>query len=273
MLKIDDAPVTVVIPCFCCTRTIQRALDSVVQQTHRPAEVILVDDASRDNTLDMLWRIQKQYLGWIKVISLEENAGAGSARNVGWSAATQPYIAFLDADDAWHPNKIEIQYGYMSANPELILCGHKHKVLKELNMCADWKLGPIRATPVHKWLLLLSNRFVTPSVMVKSDIHQRFIDGRRHMEDHLLWLEIVCDGRRVEMLSIDLAATYKMSYGVGGLSADIWKMEQSELENYRVLRERGHLSLISSYSLMLFSILKFSRRLFIVFIWWVLNKK
>lgn len=273
MPKIVEVPVSVVIPCFCCNLTIQRAVDSVAQQSHRPAEVILVDDASGDDTLGMLYKIQNEYFGWIKVISLKENVGAGSARNVGWSAATQPYIAFLDADDTWHPSKIEIQYGYMSARPDLVLCGHGYKVLKEPDMRADWKLDSLTASPVHKWPLLFANRFVTPSVMVQAAIQQRFINGRRHMEDHLLWLEIVCDGSRVERLDIDLAATYKMSYGMGGLSASIWKMEQSDLENYCVLRARGNLTLLSSYALMAFSLLKFLRRLVKVAIWRILYRK
>jgi hypothetical protein len=93
------------------------------------------------------------------------------------------------------------------------------------------------------------------------------------MEDHLLWLEIVCHGSRVDRLDIDLAATYKMSYGMGGLSANLWKMQQSDLENYRVLRARGNLSLLSSYALITFSLLKFFRRLVKVAIWRILHKK
>lgn len=90
---IDEIPVTVVIPCFCCASTIKRAVDSVAQQTQKPAEVILVDDASGDNTLEVLHKIANQYSGWVKVIGLINNQGAANARNVGWDAAAQPYIA------------------------------------------------------------------------------------------------------------------------------------------------------------------------------------
>ncbi len=116
MMK-SKAPVSVIIPCFCCTSTIGRAVESILSQTLLPAELILVDDCSNDGglTIAKLKQIQDQYQSEIKIMVLEmkRNDGPGSSRNLGWSIATQPYIAFLDADDSWHSKKIEIQYGWM----------------------------------------------------------------------------------------------------------------------------------------------------------------
>ena len=98
-----------VVPCYRCAATIERAIASVAAQTQRPQEVILVDDASGDETLQQLYSLQSQYGEWIKVVALTTNVGAASARNAGWNVATQPYIAFLDSDDAWHPQKVAIQ--------------------------------------------------------------------------------------------------------------------------------------------------------------------
>jgi len=114
------APVSVVIPCYRCGATIKRAVDSVAAQTLRPAEVILIEDGSGDNTLEQLYRVQGEHpKDWIKIIALEKNSGPSFARNTGWDAATQPYIAFLDADDSWHPQKTEIQYQWMAAHPKV----------------------------------------------------------------------------------------------------------------------------------------------------------
>src|SRR5438309_8195778 len=107
------APVSVIIPCYRCAATIERAMLSVAEQSVRPAEAILIDDASGDNTFAVMEKIRNKYGDWIRIVALPMNQGAAAARNAGWHAATQPYIAFLDADDAWHPRKIEIQYGYM----------------------------------------------------------------------------------------------------------------------------------------------------------------
>lgn len=265
--EVAYAPVSVVIPCFRCATTIGRALASVVQQSKVPAEVILVDDASGDETWAALTALANAYPGWVKLLPLEVNQGAAAARNAGWEAATQEYIAFLDADDAWHSKKIEIQYEYMKSHPEVLLCAHGHRVLDGEDIALDWELPNGVAARIHKWQLLLASKFVTPSVMVRRDIKQRFCSGRRYMEDRLLWLEVVCDGGRIDKLDIDLAATYKKPYGSGGLSSNLWEMTKSDVDNYRLLRARGSLSLLAAYALMIFSLLKFLRRLVKVILW------
>ncbi len=128
----EQAAVSVIIPCFRCAKTIERAIASVAAQTVLPAEVILVDDASGDGTRLLLSELKSHYAtGWVKLVLLDQNVGAGSARNAGWAAASQPLIAFLDADDAWHFRKIEIQHAYMAANPDVALCGHGFRLLKQ----------------------------------------------------------------------------------------------------------------------------------------------
>jgi glycosyltransferase involved in cell wall biosynthesis len=256
------APVSVVIPCFCCSRTIGRAVNSVAQQSRIPAELILVDDASNDDTWIVLVGLERNYPGWIKLLRLEKNQGAANARNAGWSAASQPYIAFLDSDDAWHPRKIDIQYDYMQANPDVVLCGHGHRILSQSSL-PDWKVAPGTVQRIGKWNLILSNRFVTPSAMVRFDIGQRFIEKQRYMEDHMLWLEIICNGGHVVKMATELTAIYKGSFGVSGLSSKIWLMELADLGNYyRLYRQR----FINGYQFLIlgvYSLLKYSRRIFI----------
>ncbi|RMG23518.1 MAG: glycosyltransferase family 2 protein, partial [Methanobacteriota archaeon] len=106
--------VTAIVPCYCCSDTIERAFYSVVNQTVLPKEVILVDDASPDHgrTLSILHGLKQKFNETldIRILAFEKNQGPASARNAGWEAATQPFIAFLDADDSWHPRKLEVQY-------------------------------------------------------------------------------------------------------------------------------------------------------------------
>jgi glycosyltransferase involved in cell wall biosynthesis len=260
---IDKAPVSVVIPCYRCAGTIERAIASVAAQTLRPAEVILVDDASGDETREVLTKISQLFdPGWIKLIFLDQNVGAGSARNAGWAAASQPLIAFLDADDAWHSRKIEIQYGYMAEAPDVVLCGHEYRVVKG-NLLPCWSVTPNAARAVSKLIMLLSNRFVTPSVMIRRDVAYRFTPGQRYIDDHMLWLQIICSGARVMKLPVELAAIYKDLYGVSGLSSRVWLMERSELGNYRRLHQEGCISRPQLTALLAYSLLKFVRRLVI----------
>ena len=79
-----EAAVSVVIPCFRCAATVGRAVESVASQTLRPAEVVLVDDCSTDDTGLELGRLQRHYgAAWIKILKLARNVGPGGARNAG----------------------------------------------------------------------------------------------------------------------------------------------------------------------------------------------
>lgn len=254
------AAVSVVIPCYRCAKTIGRTFTSVASQTIKPAEIILVDDASGDETLETLQQLAQANPGWVKVLSLSANQGAANARNAGWDAASQPFIAFLDADDAWHAKKIEIQYSCMEANPDVVLSGHAHKILGEKMANLDWDVSEWRADAVSKKALLFSNRFITPSVMIRRDIPFRFAVGRRHMEDHLLWLEVACGGLSIAKLNVELAAIFKPSFGSSGLSEQLWAMELGDLGNYRHLYDQGHLKFPQWLGLSLFSLIKFARR-------------
>lgn len=266
MQQCDYAPVSVVIPCFRCASTIKRAIDSIVQQSVIPTEVILVDDASGDETWMVLTELEQTYPGWVRVLPLTENRGAASARNAGWNLASQSYIAFLDADDAWHPRKIEFQLAYMDANPDVALSGHGHRFMSK-NLLPDWNVNKSDSWVISKLSLLFSNKIVTPSIMVRRNVPYRFLAGRRYMEDQLLLLEMVFDGVRIDKVNIDLVATYKRSYGVGGLSANLWRMERYELGNYHYFYIGKKLSLIFYFGLILFSLLKFLRRVFISAFW------
>lgn len=261
------APVSVVVPCFRCAGTLRRAVESVALQTVRPAELILVDDASGDSTGALLVALQAQHGAWIKLLSLSVNGGAASARNAGWQMATQTYVAFLDSDDAWHPRKIEIQVAYMQSHPEVTLSGHLSRQLpaEGADESPWWPIVHEGAAErVCLAGLLLRHAFVTPSVMLRRDIAMRFADGLRHMEDHRLWLDIVSAELTAVKLMVELVAIYKPAYGASGLSADMWRMEIAELANYRYIHSKGKISSMQRYLLQAYSLVKYVRRLLIV---------
>lgn len=254
-------PVTVVIPCYRCAGTIRRAIASVLRQTVRPTQVILVDDSSRDDTLETLHAVRAE-LGpdWVQVIALAENRGPSAARNAGWDAATTRYVAFLDADDAWHPEKLERQYRFMAAHPDIALSGHAARRLT----AEEPHDGPVSDdgySRIGRSALLLSNRFITPSVMVRRELPVRFNPDRRHMEDHLLWMQIACEGLGIARLNAELAYTFKAPFGDAGLSGETLAMELGELANYRQLYGERLISLPMVTGLMAFSGLKYARRL------------
>ena len=259
------APVSVVIPCYRCLQTIERAVHSVLLQTQKPLELILVDDYSADGSIELLYQLQSSYPEIIRVIALEQNLGVANARNQGWQMAAQPYIAFLDADDAWHPKKIALQYAYMSTHPEVVLSGHESKVLAAVDSIPNWDIDPkITTQSISKTQLLLSNPFVTPSVMLKREIRERFNHNQRHMEDHFLWLEVASNLGAISKLMVPLVATYKRPYGESGLSSQLWSMQAGDLSNYWSLFKRNKIHTVQWVALSIFSCLKFIRRILIL---------
>ncbi|MHB1085897.1 MAG: glycosyltransferase family 2 protein [Thiobacillus sp.] len=259
-----SAPVSVVIPAYCARATILAAIESVAAQTLRPQEVIVVDDGSGDETANEVKALAQNYAdGWLQVLVLEKNAGAASARNAGWDRASGEFIAFLDADDAWHPCKIEYQFEYLRDHPDVTLCGHAFRFDNEDGDTAEsiQEHMPEAISPLR---LILKNPFVTPSVMLRADIPLRFQTGKRHMEDHLLWMEIAMSGYKVVRLAAPLAVIRKAQFGEGGLSADLWAMERGDLHNYWHLHRTGRIGLMSTVLLWVASLLKYGRRLVIV---------
>jgi glycosyltransferase involved in cell wall biosynthesis len=118
--------VTVVIPCYNCASTLGRTLMSVIEQTVLPEKVILINDASIDATQEVIKLFQAQYGNdWLMLVELDQNHGPAYARNQGIKEAKSDYVAFLDADDSWHPRKLEIQYAWMRLHPEVALTGHR----------------------------------------------------------------------------------------------------------------------------------------------------
>jgi glycosyltransferase involved in cell wall biosynthesis len=105
--------VSVVIPLFDGERFLAAALDSVLAQTHRPMEIIVVDDGSRDRGAE----IARSYAG-VQVVT-QDNAGTAAARNAGIARAHGDLIAFLDQDDVWAPEKLDLQARRMAADPAL----------------------------------------------------------------------------------------------------------------------------------------------------------
>lgn len=258
------ALVSVVIPCFRCVSTVSRAIKSVIAQTMPPAEIILIDDCSGDGTLDLLYQWQAHHPELIKVVALDQNFGVSYARNMGWKSAKQSYIAFLDSDDAWHCKKIEIQYAYMHTHPEIELSGHEFRILLPQDGLPAWNINvECDVISVSKIDLLLSNPFITPSVMVRRDVASRFIENRRHMEDHMLWMKILFDGAKVVKLNAPLAATYKKSFGEAGLSSQLFMMQMGDLDNYKNLLKMKRINSFQWVLLCAYSWCKFVRRLII----------
>ncbi|MFL0492462.1 MULTISPECIES: glycosyltransferase family 2 protein [unclassified Bacillus (in: firmicutes)] len=107
--------VSVIIPLYNAEKYIEETMESILNQTYKNIEIVVVDDGSKDHSASIVKNIEKKYPEQIKYI-LQENQGVSVARNTGIENASGEYISFLDSDDLWHPTKIEKQMESMHKN-------------------------------------------------------------------------------------------------------------------------------------------------------------
>jgi glycosyltransferase involved in cell wall biosynthesis len=191
--------VSVVVPAFNASSFITEALDSVFAQSAVPRQVIVVDDGSLDGTAD---KVRGRYGADVTVLQ-QSNAGPAAARNRGIAEANCDFIAFLDADDLWTPDKISRQIEFLNAHPECgLICsdmvdfgpdgdeGQSHFEKHGLgrNFFGD---DTYVKDPFAK---ILSNNFIsTPTVIARRGLVQEsggFPEPFRYAEDYLLWLQL-----------------------------------------------------------------------------------
>ncbi|MBN2137845.1 MAG: glycosyltransferase family 2 protein [Sedimentisphaerales bacterium] len=161
------AIVSVVIPTYNRAEFVVRAIDSVLEQTWRDYEVIVVDDGSTDNTKEVLG----PYMDRISYI-YQDNAGVSVARNTGIEAAKGQWVAFLDSDDEWLPEKLAVQMSCVSNNPEIV--AHVTNATVVLGDDDTVDLFTIRGRPGYclegriierPFLDVLKFQFFTPTLM------------------------------------------------------------------------------------------------------------
>jgi glycosyltransferase involved in cell wall biosynthesis len=121
-----DPLVSVVIPSYNRAHVIGQTLDSVLAQTYRNLEVIVVDDGSRDAT-EMAVEPYRDRITYVR----QENGGLAAARNAGLERARGEYVAWLDSDDLWNPEKIALQVAVLRRHPDLVLCASDFSAFDE----------------------------------------------------------------------------------------------------------------------------------------------
>jgi glycosyltransferase involved in cell wall biosynthesis len=140
---------SVVILTYRCAQYLPEAIESVLAQTYRDFEIIVVDDGSTDNTQEVLARYGDQ----IRVIR-QSNQGSAAARNAGILTARGEYIAFLDADDVWLPKKLEKQVSLIEERPEVGWVYSDHRQFDESGLRASsfFEQNGLRPPP-EGWIL------------------------------------------------------------------------------------------------------------------------
>ncbi|MBB3595714.1 glycosyltransferase involved in cell wall biosynthesis [Rhizobium sp. BK529] len=143
----EQALISVVIPTYNRAARTLAAVKSVLSQTYKNIEIVVVDDASADNTLEVLKQVEDPRL---RVIALGQNRGGGVARNTGIDNAKGEFVAFLDSDDEWSKSKLEIQLSALLTSSDdrtisftnlIIDDGRTQTLLNNMPLQPDQKIG------------------------------------------------------------------------------------------------------------------------------------
>lgn len=113
--------VSVIIPTYNGTKWVCESVASILSQIYKNIEIVIVDDASTDNTVEILKEVAMNYPENFRIISLSDNVRAAAARNIGIKASRGEYIGFLDQDDLWFPDKLHEQVDYLNKFPNCCL--------------------------------------------------------------------------------------------------------------------------------------------------------
>jgi glycosyltransferase involved in cell wall biosynthesis len=156
--------ISCIVPAFNGERYLGEALDSILSQTYRPLELLVVNDGSTDRTAALV----TEYGDRVRSL-FQPNAGQAAARNLGLSEARGEFVAFLDQDDLWHPEKLSRQMARFEIRPELDLCvTHARNFWSpELADAPPWLRGDPRfmqSLPAYAAGALLARRGIFDSV-------------------------------------------------------------------------------------------------------------
>lgn len=190
--------VSVVIPCFDAEATIGPCIDSVLAQSFEDFEILVVDDGSADATVA---RLSDYDDSRIRIIKLGANSGSPAVpRNVGIREAQGAWIAFLDADDLWHPQKLEKQIRFMKKNGYRFTC--TDYIVRTADGTEHVRQARVKATLSD---LLRLNTVGCSSVLIAKELIRYFEFRDRPQEDFDLWLQIL--GQQEHVYGLNEALT------------------------------------------------------------------
>ena len=189
--------VSVVIACFNAAALIGRAIDSAARQTCPEIEIVVVDDASTDDSLAVMRAALARSGRPYRVIARPLNGGPSVARNAGVEQARGSYVAFLDADDEWLPDKLARQVRLMADNPQVTLCGCQAMWVDVATGRERQLFHSLASYLPDGWRMLLWRTFIhTSCVMARRDDLgiQPFDPALRVGEDRDLWFKLASNG-------------------------------------------------------------------------------
>ncbi|EQB7292629.1 glycosyltransferase family 2 protein [Escherichia albertii] len=217
--------VSVIMPVYNAGRYVAKAIDSVLAQTYNNVELIIINDGSTDNTLDIISVYKNDPR--VIIVNMSCNSGVAIARNEGVKLATGRYIAFLDSDDVWRPEKLKRQVGVLSKS-KYNCC---HSSYERISEC-----GEIISVVKSKAVVTYKDMLKRNEIGNLTGIYDSYAVGKVYQlnighEDYLMWLDILS---KTDSIGIPSSLAYyrvrESSLSSNKIKAIIW--------HYNILKKK-----------------------------------
>lgn len=237
----ENKLVSVILPVYNAEKFVFEAIQSVLSQSHKNLELIVIDDASADSSLQILQSFDDPR---VKIFSLTKNEGVANARNIGLKKSSGEFIAFIDSDDVWLPDKLTEQLKFLECE-KVDLC---YSYFDRSNPTGNYLSTVSSLSENLKYSQLLkSNCIPMLTAIVRKDSIGDTTFKSAHHEDYIFWLELTRNKKLTGKLLKKVTAIYRVrSDSISGNKI------KSFLWTWKVYRRFEHISLLKSCKLIIF---------------------
>ena len=243
--------VSIIMPAYNAEKTIRESIESVISQTVKDWELIVIDDGSSDDTADIIAEFSNSD-SRIRFLKNENNRGVSYTRNRAIELAKGEWIAFLDCDDLWGREKLEKQLSLLNKHPDMVICYTASSFIDDCGNPYKYVMPAIEQLTYET--LLHKNLMSCSSVMIRTSIMKEIkVPDDKMCEDYFVWLTVL--------------RTYKIAYGINeplliyrlsnkSRSSNRFKMAKMLFVTYRKLGYNIISSAIFVFRYMIYSIRK-----------------
>lgn len=236
--------VSVYMPVFNAAAYLEEAVESVLSQTYTNIELIIVDDASRDNSAKIIRQYVKKYPKKVKAIYLKKNVNMGgdAAGNLAFGQAQGVYVARMDADDVALPDRIEKQVAFLEKHPSYAVVGTSAYVIDQEGRVIGEKRMPVKHQNIYDEFFVF-HPMIHPTIMVR----RKALNGRKNLyrleyeanNDYLTFIELISKGYRFGNLPEKLL--YYRMHGKNDSLVQVKSRFMNSLKiRYRAVKEFGY---------------------------------
>ncbi len=187
--------ISVIMPLYNAEQYVKKAIESILQQTYKDFELLIIDDCSTDNSLEVVNSIKSSK---IKIINNEKNEGIAVSRNKGLEFAEGQYVALMDDDDLTVPNRFELQNDYLESHNDIDVIGGRHCAIDHRDQIIQTFMEPLNNPKYIRAYIMLYNPIANGSTMIRNDFLKenqiRYQDNSLGMEDYRFWIDCSVKG-------------------------------------------------------------------------------